>query len=78
MKCPKCEEGNIVDVILKVTGESAKLCNFCDNLWLEGEDVKFNTGHIYDSLQGNALEYNMGESEHIVQEHRDVKFPRVK
>lgn len=60
MKCPKCERGIIRKVRLKEKGEAAYLCNFCEMLWLQDEEIKTNTGHPFDILtQGNAVEYTL-------------------
>ncbi|MBP9718911.1 MAG: hypothetical protein KBD46_00385 [Candidatus Levybacteria bacterium] len=60
MKCPKCERGIVRKVTLKDKGQVAFLCNFCEMLWLEGEEIKENTGHPLDILtQGNAIEYTL-------------------
>lgn len=45
MICPKCEKGNLENVILKSTGEKAHLCDFCETLWLLGEVINTDSGH---------------------------------
>lgn len=79
MTCPKCEEGTIKKVIIKMTGEEASLCDYCETLWLMGEEIKYNTGHPFDVVkQGEALEYTLEESEDEDQEHRSTKYTHAK
>lgn len=45
--CPRCKQGNVVEVRIKVNGEIVYLCDECDALWpnsyiiLEGNFVDF-------------------------------------
>ncbi len=50
MVCPKCGEGNIIKIKFKKSGKIAFLCDFCDELWFEGEHIKENTGHTLKSF----------------------------
>jgi hypothetical protein len=74
MKCPKCEEGMIVSIVLKMSGDQASLCNYCETLWLQGEQIKYNTGHPYDVARKDDREYTMEVSEEKDQEHRPAQF----
>lgn len=77
MKCPKCERGIVRKVRLKDKGQAAFLCNFCEMLWLEEEEVKENTGHPHDILtKGNAITYIIEpiedrDSENTIVDHRN-------
>jgi hypothetical protein len=40
MKCPRCDQqGDVVVVVIKKTGERVHLCDQCDALWREGNEV---------------------------------------
>lgn len=78
MICPKCEEGKIVKILLKVNGEEASLCNYCETLWLKDEEIKFNTGHPYDVARKDDREYTLEVSEESDQEHRSAKYTKNK
>lgn len=78
MRCPKCEEGKIVTIVLKRTGDEATLCNYCETLWLKDEEIKFNTGHPYDIAKKDDREYTLEVSEESDQEHRPAKYTKNK
>lgn len=44
MICPKCEQGNIIEVIFK-TGKRAFSCDFCESFWFKGELINPNICH---------------------------------
>lgn len=48
MICPKCEEGNVEKVKIKMNGEVLNICDFCHSIWTEDESINFNTGHLLD------------------------------
>ena len=35
MTCPRCEQGTVLRVRLKKTGQFARICDECDAFWLE-------------------------------------------
>lgn len=79
MICPRCEEGQLLKIALKMTGEEATLCDFCETLWLKGEEIKYNTGHPYDEAKYVAdREYTVEEAEEKDQEHRKAAYPKFK
>ena len=64
MICPKCGNGKIVSVVLKIDRKKAKLCDFCETLWFEGEVVKENTGRYLQGIKnGTGIEYILDELE---------------
>ena len=78
MTCPRCEEGQLINVVLKMTGEEAVLCDFCETLWLHGEEIAYNTGHPYDKGEHGDKAYTIETSEEKDQEHKVVRYPNVK
>lgn len=78
MICPKCEEGKIVKIFLKVPQEEASLCNYCETIWLKDEEIRFNTGHPYDAARKDDREYTLEVSEERDQEHRPARFSKNK
>lgn len=71
MVCPKCEIGNIETIILKATGETASLCDYCKMVWFKSEEIRFNTGHPFESIRkGENHEYTVEELGDKDQEHR--------
>ena len=66
MICPKCEEGNVEKVKIKMTGEVFSICDFCHSMWTEKEDIRFNTGHLLDYfINRKDHEYSAGNSQYI-------------
>ncbi len=79
MVCPRCEEGTLNRMSFKNSGKQGYLCDFCNTVWLENENLNRNTGHPFDSLnQGESIEYILEEAEDKDQEHRSVQFPESK
>jgi uncharacterized Zn finger protein len=76
MYCPKCGEGQLIRIILKMTGEDATLCDYCDTLWLKGEMISEATGHDY-YVQGHK-EYLIDPSEEKDHDHKDAKYTRAR
>lgn len=75
MKCPKCDEGTIVRIRFRENGNLAFLCDFCDSLWLDGEDINFNTGHtLHAYTHGDQMEYIVEDIEEKDQEHQPAKY----
>lgn len=75
MTCPKCNEGTIVRIRFKKTGKMAYLCDFCETVWFEGEDINFNTGHAFESYTGgHGLEYTIDEIHEKDQDHQPVDY----
>jgi len=64
MKCPKCEIGKIIPIIFKADGEKGRLCDYCETMWLENQEVKKNTGQYIDGImKGSGIEYVLDEAE---------------
>lgn len=79
MICPKCEEGKIIKVFLKTVDGEAMMCDFCETVWLRGEEIKCNTGHPFNiTRKREDLEYTLGESEDKDQEHRSAEYTHIK
>jgi hypothetical protein len=70
MRCPKCDEGNIIKVKLKNNQQLAYMCDFCENLWFEGEAIGIGSGHALGSYShGENLEYTVEKASEKDQEH---------
>ena len=78
MICPKCEEGTIVKVELKKNGKIANLCDFCERMWLEGENIGKDAGHALSSYKNGEREYTIDDLEEKDQEHKPARFPTNK
>lgn len=76
MVCPKCGEGELIRIILKMTGEKATLCDYCQTLWLIGEDISGSTGHDYYSL--GDREYMIDASDEKDHDHTSAKYTHTK
>lgn len=64
MQCPKCEEGIIERIIFKKNKENGFLCDFCGAVWLEGENISMNTGHVMQSFtKDDDMEYTFSDSD---------------
>lgn len=74
MVCPKCNEGTLTKIKFKKNCRPAHLCNLCEALWLEGENVKFNTGHTLKLYsQTDDAEYSIDELEEKDQDHQPAR-----
>lgn len=75
MTCPKCEEGEIVKIRFKRSERVAYLCDFCQALWFEGEEINFATGHTLDSYrEGGDVDYTLDEVQEKDQNHQPVDY----
>lgn len=71
MVCPKCNEGTITKIKFKRNGKQAHLCNLCEALWLEGENINSNSSHTLKSYsQSEDIEYAIDELEEKDQDHQ--------
>lgn len=50
MICPKNEDGTLVKIIVKKTGEEASFCDNCETIWFKDEEIKINTGRPVEVL----------------------------
>jgi hypothetical protein len=79
MRCPKCEVGTITHAILKMTGEPVALCDYCEIMWFDGEDIGLKTGRPYDSLnRRNSFEYELDVADETEQSHRSIYYSKAK
>ncbi len=74
MICPKCNEGTIIQIRYKNTGQKASLCEYCDTVWFASEAISITTGHALRSLsEDNDLDYTIDELDEQDQDHRPVE-----
>lgn len=79
MICPRCETGTIINVSLKFTGEEAMLCDYCEAMWLKGDEIRFNNVRPIDlSFIEQGREFTIEESEDKDQDHRSANFTHMK
>ncbi|OGH13160.1 MAG: hypothetical protein A2687_05235 [Candidatus Levybacteria bacterium RIFCSPHIGHO2_01_FULL_38_26] len=78
MTCPKCDEGKIVKVKIKKTGKVAFMCDFCERIWLEGEDIGRDPGHVMGTNRNGEREYTLDDLEEKDQEHKSARLPTDK
>ena len=59
MKCPRCDEGTLIQIKFKASGMHARLCSYCEALWFDHEMIAKTTGHtlrVYS--QGKEHEFD--------------------
>lgn len=79
MKCPKCEQGTIIHIQLKVNKKMGHLCDNCETVWFREEDIHKSDGHTLKSFSlGDELSYTVKEFPKEDQEHQPVKYPTYK
>ncbi len=79
MKCPKCEEGTIISIVMKMTGKEASLCDFCETLWEKGERISSESGSLLSvAKEGGVRDYTIEESEDKDQDHRSAAYSKFK
>ena len=50
MTCPKYNDGALVTVTVKKTGEEASFCDCCETIWFRDEQIRKNTGRPVEDL----------------------------
>lgn len=74
MNCPKCQEGTIDKIIFKNSNKGAYVCDLCEALWLEGEDIGIAPSHTLNSFsQDEDLGYAIGEAFEKDQDHQPIR-----
>ena len=75
MKCPACEEGNIIKVRFKKSGESASLCDQCNALWFLGEDINPIRMHNFRSFANDLeIEHALNIHDEKDQDHSPIGY----
>ncbi|MBP7832211.1 MAG: hypothetical protein KA035_00350 [Candidatus Levybacteria bacterium] len=70
MTCPKCNEEAIIPIRFKMTGKKAYLCENCETVWFEGEEIKVETGRL---LEANADMPHTYTFERLVPEIKQIE-----
>ncbi|OGH20762.1 MAG: hypothetical protein A3D74_05555 [Candidatus Levybacteria bacterium RIFCSPHIGHO2_02_FULL_37_13] len=79
MICPKCEEGKVGKVKFKKSGTTGYLCDFCESLWFNSDDINIGTGHTLSSFaEGGDREYSLESTGEKDQEHEPAKYKNHK
>lgn len=74
MNCPKCEQGTIDKIIFKKSNKGAYVCDFCEALWLEGENIGITSNHTLGSFsQDEDLGYAIADASGKDQDHQPVR-----
>lgn len=73
MNCPKCQEGTIDKIIFKKNGEGAYVCDLCESLWLEGEDIGTISHTLNSFSQSEDLGYSIDGTREKDQDHQPVR-----
>ncbi len=64
MICPYCQQGEILNAVVKQTNEKIKICDECYALWLENEPISNSSGsNIDDFMKKRGLKPIKGEVE---------------
>lgn len=64
MICPKCEEGTIKTVVFRNIARRGNLCDFCETVWFENEEISQSTGHPFECIAHQDLkEYTLENTE---------------
>ena len=78
MQCVKCEEGELKKIKFKKTGIVAHMCDYCSTFWIDGELIKYNTGHATDpNAPGDEFEYAIQELNKTDEDHQAVHKVRI-
>lgn len=79
MKCPKCEEGNIIKVVFKKSGDNGLLCDRCEALWFDGETINADSAHKFRSFsEGLDREQVLEEFDEEDQDHSPINYTTYK
>lgn len=74
MTCPKCEEGIIEKIKFKKDGSIAFLCDSCESLWLENENISVKSIHTLSSFSKDQdIEYTIEKLSEKDQDHEPIK-----
>ena len=79
MRCPKCEKGEITEVLVNDSAVKGSMCDTCGTVWLEDEKIQPHTGHVGSAL--GKLGDQEFRFEDIPQKDEDakvVKYPVCK
>lgn len=75
MRCPVCEIGTVVRIYFKRNKKLARLCDCCEALWEEGEDIGGNTNHtLHSYAHGDEYEYLVDDLEDNDYEHQPARY----
>lgn len=76
MRCPKCEEGELVKIKFTHNNAIAYLCDFCSRFWFDDEEISpRSSGHALKSHSGEKdLEYKLIEIDKKEQDHKPAKY----
>jgi len=78
MQCIKCEIGELKKIIFKKTKQVAHVCDYCSIFWIDGELIKYNTGHSLNPYNcGDGYEYTIFELNTVDEDHQAVREMRI-
>lgn len=76
MTCPKCEIGDITQIILKENQFLGFLCEYCGTVWFGDEDINTHTGHLVQIL-GKEMDqaYTFVDVPQVNQDTKPIPYP---
>jgi len=78
MQCIKCEQGELKTIRFKKTKRIVYVCSYCLTFWMEGEVIKYNSGHALDPNElGDEYAYSLQELNTTDQDHQEVENMRI-
>lgn len=77
MKCPECEEGQIISTHFKANDRVIYMCEFCGCYWVKGEKIDMKSEHPNSSLFGHDREYTVANNE-MNNDSRSIMYPKFK
>lgn len=78
MKCVKCEEGELKKIKFIKSGQVAYACDYCETYWLEGDLIKYNTGHTLNPYHPiDDYEYPVQDLDKKDQDHQPIRKVRI-
>ena len=73
MRCPKCEEGELIKIRFKKNNSLAYLCTFCTIFWFANEEISAHSGRDLRAYSGEEeREYTVVELDEKDQEHKSA------
>jgi hypothetical protein len=79
VKCPKCEEGALVNVRFKLSGEKTTMCDSCGALWFLGEPLNPARAHNFRAFAKDLdIEHALEMSDDVDQEHSPLRYSSYK
>lgn len=77
MLCPRCDEDDVKKIRFKSDGKVAYICEFCESLWFEGEEISPFTARALRSFKPEeGIEYVWDEVADKDEDRRHTYYHR--